>query len=75
MDFECYSYNGSWPNGVTCRPPKLSGHRQSLNPTQPWPLSFVGNMYLSGGASDKEPVCQCSRLERCGFDLWVGKVP
>ena len=28
-----------------------------------------------GGASGKEPDCQCSRLEICGFDAWVGKIP
>ena len=24
-----------------------------------------------GGASGKEPVCQCRRHKRCGFDPWV----
>ena len=28
-----------------------------------------------GGASGKEPAYQCRRLERCGFDSWVGKMP
>ena len=28
-----------------------------------------------GGASGKEPACQCRRLKRCGFDPWVGKSP
>ena len=23
----------------------------------------------------KESACQCRRLKRCGFDLWVGKIP
>ena len=27
------------------------------------------------GASGKEPACQCRRYRRCGFDLWVGKMP
>ena len=27
------------------------------------------------GSSGKEPICQCRRLERCGFDPWVGKIP
>ena len=27
-----------------------------------------------GGISDKEPICQCRRLKRCGFDPWVGKI-
>ena len=28
-----------------------------------------------GGASGKEPTCQCQRCERCRFDPWVGKIP
>ena len=28
-----------------------------------------------GGASGKEPISQCRRLKRCGFDSWVGKIP
>ena len=28
-----------------------------------------------GGASGKEPACQCRRLKRGGFDPWVGKIP
>ena len=28
----------------------------------------------SGGASGKEPVCQCRRCKRCGFDPWVRKI-
>ena len=30
---------------------------------------------FSGGASGKEPTCQCRRPKRCGFDPWVGKIP
>ena len=29
----------------------------------------------TGGASGKEPACQCRRWKRCGFDLWVRKIP
>ena len=25
--------------------------------------------------SGKEPTCRCRRRKRCGFDLWVGKIP
>ena len=32
-------------------------------------------MGFPGGASDKEPTCQCRRCKRCGFDPWVGKIP
>ena len=28
-----------------------------------------------GGASGKEPACQCRRHKRCRFDPWVGKIP
>ena len=28
-----------------------------------------------GGASCKEPSCQCRRCKRCRFDPWVGKIP
>ena len=28
-----------------------------------------------GGASGKEPTCQCRKLKRRGFDPWVQKVP
>jgi len=28
-----------------------------------------------GGASGKEPACQCRRWEMDRFDLWVGKLP
>ena len=28
-----------------------------------------------GGTRDKEPECQCSRLESHGLDPWVGKIP
>ena len=27
-----------------------------------------------GGASGKEPACQCRRRRRCGFDPWVRKI-
>ena len=30
---------------------------------------------LPGSASSKETACQCRRYKRCGFDLWVGKIP
>jgi len=30
---------------------------------------------LPGGASGKEPACQCRRHRRLGFDPWVRKIP
>ena len=38
-------------------------------------LSLYPVKGFSGGASDKESTCQCKRYKRCGFDLWVGKIP
>jgi len=29
---------------------------------------------VPGGASSKEPACQCRRHRRCGFDPGVGKI-
>ena len=36
-------------------------------------IHFIG-LYI-GGASGKEPTCQCRRRKRWGFDPWVGKIP
>lgn len=37
------------------------------------------SLYLTPGLprwhTSKEPTCQCSRQKRCGFDLWVEKIP
>ena len=30
---------------------------------------------FSGGTSGKEPICQCRRLKRLGYNPWVGKIP
>ena len=32
-------------------------------------------LIIPGGASGKEPACQCRLQKRCGFDPWVGKTP
>ena len=28
-----------------------------------------------GGPSGKEPICQCRRHKKCGFDPWIEKIP
>ena len=33
------------------------------------------SMGFPGGASGEEPICQCRRLKKRGFDPWVGKIP
>ena len=42
--------------------------------------SFVLTFFVEVQASQvalvvKEPTCQCRRHKRCGFNLWVGKIP
>ena len=39
-----------------------------------WP-KCTGNLSGLGGASGKEPTCQCRRCKRSGFDPSVGKIP
>ena len=40
-------------------------------------ISIYLSIYIGfpGGTSGKEPACQCRRIKRCRFDLWVGKIP
>ena len=38
-----------------------------------WALRNLGA--FPGGASDKEPTCQCRKHERHRLDPWVGKIP
>ena len=35
----------------------------------------IKSVGFPGGASGKEPTCQCKRQRRCGFSAWAGKVP
>ena len=51
----------AWPPEVWV---PLFSYRDNENPR-----SFLG------GTSGKEPVCQCRRCKRCGFDPWLGKIP
>ena len=45
--------------------PEVSGIKEG------WDLSWG----FPGGASGKEPTCQCRRCRRHGFNIWVGKIP
>ena len=38
-------------------------------------ISVTFSMGFSGGASGKEPACQCRRHKRCRFNPCVGKIP
>ena len=35
----------------------------------------IRNTGFPGGASGKEPTCQCRRQKRHGFAPWIGKIP
>ena len=37
--------------------------------------SHLMQHHFPGGFSSKEPICQCTRHQRCGFDPWVRKIP
>ena len=37
--------------------------------------SFTQHLGFPGGASGKEPICQCGRHERLMFDPWIGTIP
>ena len=60
------------------------GKLQKTSPTNwywvgsPWRIKEVWTnitIYLSSGASGKDPACQCRREKRQGFYPWVGKIP
>ena len=38
-------------------------------------LGYICHMGFLGGASGREPACQCRRHKRCRFTPWVGKIP
>ena len=53
----------------------ISNHNlYSMDHSSLLPL-LTGNLLLPGGASGKEPACQCRRHERRWFDPWVRKIP
>ena len=36
---------------------------------------ILSSLGFPGGASGKEPICQCRRCKRHGFNPWVWKIP
>ena len=38
-------------------------------------LDFDLSLGFPGGASGKDPACQCRRQKRLGCEPWVGKIP
>ena len=58
---------GSHPGQTHCR--QILHHLGHQGMSSPKLKGFPG------GASGKEPTCQCRRHNRCRFRLWVGKLP
>jgi len=38
-------------------------------------IQIYATMGFPSGTSGKEPACQCRSCKRCGFDLWIRKMP
>ena len=38
-------------------------------------MKYLLQLAFPGGASGKEPACQCRRCKRYGFNPWVRKIP
>ena len=38
-------------------------------------ISLIPWLGFPCGSGGKEPVCQCRRHKRLGFDPWIGKIP
>ena len=64
-----------WGRGVvSCC--KLLGVRSLVLGVQSWSgIDASVNLHQTGGASGKEPACQCRRHKRYRLDPWVGKIP
>ena len=83
----CGSWKDSIPGALSgwdaqvCEapPPALMSSARQATPALPFsrePARGTSQARpVSGGASVKEPACQCSRLKRCGFESWVQKIP
>ena len=67
-----YSYQGNSMDRGTWRAP-VHGATKSWTRLSKTRLYILG--HISGGTSGKEPVCQCNRPKRPGFNPWVGKIP
>ena len=64
---------GTLQRGLSTSPPAFGCYHYFLIPAVP-PEVLIA-LSFPGGASGKEPVCQCRRFKRCGFDPGVWKIP
>ena len=67
----CYPWAAPWSLILCDSGPHPPGHL----PLMLLDESMEGILGFLGGASGKEPTCQCRRHKRLGFDPWVGKIP
>ena len=51
------------------------GHKESDTTERLNWTELTSRVVFLGGASDKKPVCHWRRHKRCGFNLWVRKIP
>ena len=67
------------PSGaeISCVHSKANAQQKLIHTSQAASSEGVKEYYWGspGGASGKEPACQCRRHKRHGFDPWVGKIP
>ena len=64
--FQSLTVEGRLHRGGEDQKIKLGGISLSLSSRYPG---------LPGGASGKEPTCQCRRHKRHKFDPWIGEIP
>ena len=60
---------------VILRLTEANKHLKIKWPLKPQALLLACLRLIPGGASGKEPACQCTRHNRWGFNPWVGKIP
>ena len=61
---------------LNCRPmPNTSWSDTNLPLIVQAPILFCVLFTLIHDKSGREPACQCRRQNRCGLDIWVGKIP
>ena len=63
------------PLSRRCEKGKTSVMASTHHPQRKALNTHVMGQDFPGGASGKEPTCQCRRQKRHGFDPWVGKIP
>ena len=73
----CASWMISWLGLEFCVPNLFLSDLNRYHSILYWDLIFESILHfiVPGGASDKEPACQCRKHRRPGFNSWVRKIP